>query len=445
MRNAVCLSLLALSLTLGVWAQGIPPKAELPFHLSSDSMDQTICAPADFDVPLQVTADVGFSGTIDLVVVNTIPGSTAMVEPVTITPPGSATLHVTTPDPFAAGEYYGISVQGWYGAEGPDTLVLHMIVQNDPPTEAPVLTTPPNGEPNAGYASVDLTWDYTPSATGYHVQVSEDSGFSTFLLDTTLMGVTTAYLPSLTPDATYWWRVAAINACGEGAFCAPFSFVAHQPETCVDSQVKDGGFENGVPSGAWTEESINFGTPIANDSGRAHSGDWLCWFRGSPVVDEIAAVTQDVLLPVGRAATLSFYLEIPSADKSAFIRVFMDADQLFEVTGENAAPYSNYQLVTVDLSNYADGISHTLGFSSQISAGSDPTDIYVDDICLTSAAGEGEGEGETPPLLQCPASSLFSQLVNDGSGGFVAVQRSRIPQAFPLSRITPCLHAVSIR
>lgn len=156
--------------------------------------------------------------------------------------------------------------------------------------------------------------------------------------------------------------------------------------------VQDPGFEAGTPNPNWKESSSNFPTPLCPTysctQGYPHSGTWWVWFGGI-TLQEFAYVQQSVTIPAWEAATLDFYLAIPIANNTGYLRVLIDGDQLFEATEADAASYPDYQKVSLDVSAYADGGNHLLRFESTTYAGDDVTNFWVDDICVTMTTPNG--------------------------------------------------------
>jgi hypothetical protein len=99
------------------------------------------------------------------------------------------------------------------------------------PPSAPALVSPPNGDDQL-MPGVPLVWAAVSSATSYHVQVSPDSLFALVLVDAVAPD-TSQWLAGqagtvLMPLTSYWWRVAAANAYGEGPFSAVWKFTTHE-------------------------------------------------------------------------------------------------------------------------------------------------------------------------------------------------------------------------
>jgi hypothetical protein len=151
----------------------------------------------------------------------------------------------------------------------------------------------------------------------------------------------------------------------------------------TECYIEDPGFEAGTPNPYWSEGSTNFESPLEPCDlydCYPHSGDWWAWFGGTEL-RESGWVQQNVTFPAARTATLDFYLEMPDAATPGYLKVLLDGNLLFEATEADANLYTNYSLVSLDVSAYADGGSHLLRFESTTEAG-DITNFFVDDICV---------------------------------------------------------------
>ncbi|RZA20176.1 MAG: hypothetical protein EOP93_06650 [Lysobacteraceae bacterium] len=163
---------------------------------------------------------------------------------------------------------------------------------------------------------------------------------------------------------------------------------------------QDGGFEAGVPNASWIESSSNFGTVLCTVGSCGlgggtgpRTGSWWAWFGGTAAL-EVGRAYQDVLVAPG-TATLTFWLQIPvtAGNGADFLKVSMDNTELFRATGNATAAYTSYTQVTIDVSAFADGGTHTLKFDSTTNGGT--TNFFVDDITLdveentTTCASEG--------------------------------------------------------
>ena len=155
--------------------------------------------------------------------------------------------------------------------------------------------------------------------------------------------------------------------------------------------VQDGGFEAGPVPTYWTQTSTNFGTPICNVGSCGGVGPrtdtYWAWFGGTSSA-ESGSVQQVGEITAG-FNTLVFYVWWSSSvssppDPAATFNVKIDGNLVFSLTPATAADYNGgYTRVSVDVTAYADGISHTLRFEESNAASSASTNIHVDDISLS--------------------------------------------------------------
>jgi glucose/arabinose dehydrogenase len=89
-----------------------------------------------------------------------------------------------------------------------------------------MLTSPEDG---AADVSVDpvLNWEAVEQGTGYRVQVSGDSDFSTVVVDQSEIEQSQYEVSGLAYETTYYWRVRASNDAGDGVWSAVWSFTTH--------------------------------------------------------------------------------------------------------------------------------------------------------------------------------------------------------------------------
>jgi hypothetical protein len=87
-----------------------------------------------------------------------------------------------------------------------------------PPASAPTLSSPADGALGVPIEPVTLSWSSVPTAARYHLQMSIGSEFVANFVDDTSITMTTTEVMGLAYNQTYYWRVAARNAAGEGLF-----------------------------------------------------------------------------------------------------------------------------------------------------------------------------------------------------------------------------------
>jgi hypothetical protein len=220
--------------------------------------------------------------------------------------------------------------------------------------------------------------------------------------------------------------------------------------------LQDPSFEAYTPNPYWTETSTNFGTPLCtvadcnNGGGTAgpQTGSVWGWFGGTEA-DETASLSQTVIIPIG-STNLEFYLWIGSAgagsDAADVFTAKIDGVTVFSANATQISSYSTYTLVSVDVSAYADGASHTVMFSA-VTTGQIVT-FNLDDVALLNVpppteyaiSGNAGVNGATlsytdgtPKTATADGSGLYSFLVPSGWSGTVIP--SKAGYAFlPVSR-----------
>ena len=108
----------------------------------------------------------------------------------------------------------------------------------------PNLISPANNSTNI-LPNVSLSWSNVPLASSYRVQVSTNSSFSNFVVNTTTTS-TSFQLQSLLLNTTYYWRVCSKNATDSSIWSSIFSF------TTTDSVT-----QNITLSAGWNLVSLN--------------------------------------------------------------------------------------------------------------------------------------------------------------------------------------------
>lgn len=194
--------------------------------------------------------------------------------------------------------------------------------------------------------------------------------------------------------------------------------------------VQDGGFEAGDPNPYWTSFSQSFGTVLCDTScsnspdNAPRTGSWWVWFGGIDAAEE-GYVSQSVTIPAN-SATLSFWLRVPFTSGLAadYFAVSIDGNELFRVTADASAAYqAAYQQVTLDVSAYADGGTHTLRFDSAVVGGGPETSNFMlDDVSLDAGP---------PPVTGCTAGDILPWAsVDTGSGTIAAGGNASVTVTF---------------
>jgi hypothetical protein len=111
--------------------------------------------------------------------------------------------------------------QIWWESNETDNEYCRTLTWVGPPA-APALSAPSNGvicQPT----ELTLSWYTSANATLYHVQVDDNSDFSSPIVEANVSG-TSRYLAGLTPNTTYYWKVLAENPAGLSSYSPSQSF-----------------------------------------------------------------------------------------------------------------------------------------------------------------------------------------------------------------------------
>lgn len=195
------------------------------FLLGGNNLSQVICAPGDLD---DVTLDIGsiqsFTNPVTLSFTSLPTGFSGNFSVNPVPPPGQSVVTLSVDGTVAAGSY-DVVITGTAAGADDRQVTVEVLVQDDV-FASPTLTAPPNGDPNGGVGFVSFAWDAVADAVGYRIQTSLTNDFAAPIHNEVVNenGFTGS---GFMQGNTYFWRVATINACGEGAFGAAFSFVAN--------------------------------------------------------------------------------------------------------------------------------------------------------------------------------------------------------------------------
>ncbi|HWA05235.1 MAG TPA: T9SS type A sorting domain-containing protein [Ignavibacteria bacterium] len=100
--------------------------------------------------------------------------------------------------------------------------ILTTICSTAPPLQ-PNLFSPPNNSFNQ-LSSVRFIWNKSTGAQTYRLQVSQDSLFSSLVLNDSTLVDSTIVVTNLTTNKYYWWRVNAKNAFGTSPYSSVWKF-----------------------------------------------------------------------------------------------------------------------------------------------------------------------------------------------------------------------------
>jgi len=118
--------------------------------------------------------------------------------------------------------FWRVSAVNSYGTSAPSANWWFM---TGTPPIAPTLLSPANGTIELSF-SPTLSWNTSPSATSYTLQLSTNSSFTSYVYNQTNLINNSQQISGLLPFTEYFWKVSAANSFGTSAFSTVWSFTA---------------------------------------------------------------------------------------------------------------------------------------------------------------------------------------------------------------------------
>ncbi|MFZ4632901.1 MAG: reprolysin-like metallopeptidase [Saprospiraceae bacterium] len=195
---------------------------QIPSYSLNLSVDTaTVCADDTLLVNIAATPLLGFNNTIALSITGLPPGASATFNPAVIAADGSSVLRISGFSPAAAGNY--VAVVTALGDTIQQTYDIELNVVPGAPTGLSSLIAPSDGANMETLLPV-LQWGAVNFAKTYRVQVSTNPSFdqSALVFDNEVAAIGVQVPgPGLLNGIVYYWRVQAVNSCGEGSW-SPF-------------------------------------------------------------------------------------------------------------------------------------------------------------------------------------------------------------------------------
>ncbi len=190
------------------------------FTIAVSPASQEICAPADATYQIDIGKASSQNDPVTLSANNLPPGTTVSFSVNPVTPPGTSVMTISNTAAAPTGTST-IEVVGTTEKFLHSRNVTLRISNAIPPTV--VLNSPANGAHNVPVLPV-LSWNAANQATVYEVDVAADPGFTSIGYSAISSETSHVVSAALEPVSQYYWRVRALNACGDGAYSNAFTF-----------------------------------------------------------------------------------------------------------------------------------------------------------------------------------------------------------------------------
>jgi subtilisin-like proprotein convertase family protein len=173
------------------------------------------CDDQSVSFPLEYLARSGFSDPVTLSLVNVPSGITAVLSNTNFTSTGIVTLDMSNLNAALDGTY-SITVNANSSSEQRSIILILRIISAN-------LTTPnlvfPSDQSTRVSTQALLDWDDELNAQRYEIQISVNPSFGRSLINEIVSSSSFPLNPSfINSSFTYYWRVRAINDCGQGTF-----------------------------------------------------------------------------------------------------------------------------------------------------------------------------------------------------------------------------------
>ena len=184
-----------------------------PFAMPFSSIEKDICGQSSTTFSFQLKQYNGFSSPVQFSVSGLPNGATASIQPQSLaTNNASATLNIVS-----NGANSGTYTLTLVGTSGNTVEQQQFFVRLYPTTLAAPSLSSPADQATAQPTTIRLSWDMMEEADEYQIQLSQTENFSSvdqaFETANSFIDV-----EQLTGETTYYWRVKAINACGESLY-----------------------------------------------------------------------------------------------------------------------------------------------------------------------------------------------------------------------------------
>jgi subtilisin-like proprotein convertase family protein len=190
------------------------------FTMSPSQNSQDVCLPDLVSINLETQGFLGFEEDIRFELMEGLPSDAVYdFSPLTVKPGGTSTLRIEIPDRNNSG-LYEVKLRAL--VDGMDTVVQTLYLNLTSSDFSEITTLEPmNGENGIGLTTT-LAWTGSLNASRYEVELADNPRFEApYLLDAVVLdNQTTEFAPDviLEENTLHYWRIRAVNECGEGQY-----------------------------------------------------------------------------------------------------------------------------------------------------------------------------------------------------------------------------------
>ncbi len=203
----------------------------------------------------------GFTGAINLSATNLPSGVTAVITPQTSASGASVPGTITFSNLPSSG-LYSMTLVATSGSVKDTSLLEYRRLSTNVATPTSLTATTVLTQPLRPV----FNWQADGGVTGYTIELSKQSDFSTIVVSSTLSTNTFTPAQDLEQDTTYYWRVRAFSNCGMSSYTAQtFKTIIIDCTTIVITNnlplsIADGGgvFQNPIPKETYIDIPVSF-------------------------------------------------------------------------------------------------------------------------------------------------------------------------------------------
>ena len=308
------------------------------------------------------------------------------------------------------------------------------------PPAPPSLISPANGSSNWPLSDT-LSWNESPNATHYQVELSTSATFNTTIINDTTVTSTLRATGALLGGTSYYWRVQAINSAGQSGFSSTWSFTTLTPLTVpsvpslisptnastgqsLNDTLNWNASQNASSYQLEVSTSISFGSTIINDTGiTSTSMPTGTLSVGTTYYWRVQAINS--IGPSGWSSVWSFATLTSPAPPSLLSPLNGSTDELLSDTlSWNTSPSANLYHVEVSTSSSFSStiINDSTASTSQPVGNLSPSTTYYWRVQAINSAGPSGFSSvwgfatlapPAPPSLLSPPNGSINQPLTD--------------------------------